>query len=317
MKTMNERGEQTGRRDGANRAELVERIAGAVPEDGVVQPIAGLHLTRASQPSEKVFGASKPSFCVIAQGAKEVYLGDSRYPYDAEHYLLATVELPVTGRIVEASKERPYLALRLELDEALVGSVMVEAGLPTPRSQGDAKAIVVSNLDADLLDATVRLVRLMDSPAEARVLVPLVKREIVFRLLMGEQGSRLRHLPMLGGHSHSIAKAVELLRKDFDRPLSIESIARELGMSSSGFHHHFKAITDMSPLQFQKQLRLQEARRLMLGENLDAAGAGYRVGYYDASHFSRDYKRHFGVSPARDVEHLRASLGAAPAAGQP
>jgi len=312
MDSMIKRAEQ---RDRADRVELVERIASAIQEDGVVEPMSGLRLTRASHPSERVLGVSQPSFCVIAQGAKEVYLGENRYPYDAHHYLLATVELPASGRIVEASKERPYLALRLELDEVLVGSVMVEAGLPVPRGQGDAKAIVVSALDADLLDATVRLMRLIDSPAEARVLVPLVKREIVFRLLMGEQGHRLRHLPMLGGNSHSIARAVELLRRDFDRPLRIEDIARELGMSSSGFHHHFKAITDMSPLQFQKQLRLQEARRLMLGESLDAASAGFRVGYYDPSHFSRDYKKQFGTSPARDVEHLRANLGAVPAAG--
>ncbi|RYG32558.1 AraC family transcriptional regulator, partial [bacterium] len=217
---------------------------------------------------------------------------------------------PVTGRIVEASEERPYLSLRLELDPALVGSVMVEAGLPVPQSHGDAKALVVSDLDSGLRDATVRLMRLVDSPAEARVLVPLVKREIVFRLLTGEQGSRLRHLPSVGGHSHRIAQAIDRLRQDFDQPLRIENLAKELGMSSSGFHHHFKAVTDMSPLQYQKQLRLQEARRLLLGENLDAASAGYRVGYDDASHFSRDYKRYFGNSPMKDAEKLRAMVSA-------
>jgi len=137
------------------------------------------------------------------------------------------------------------------------------------------RAVVVSPLDAGLLDATLRLVRLVDAPDEAHILAPLIKREIVFRLLIGEQGARLRHLPMLGGNSHVIARAVERLRNDFDRPLKIDSIAKELGMSSSGFHHHFKAITDMSPLQYQKQLRLQEARRLMFGENLDAAGADF------------------------------------------
>jgi AraC-like DNA-binding protein len=314
MESMNGLVEQAEQRGRASREELAERIASVVREDGVLEPMQGLHFTRNSEPTQRVHGVSRPCFCVIAQGGKEVYLGESRYPYDAEHYMLATVELPVTGRVVKASREQPYLALRLELDPALVSSVMVEAGLPAPRGQGDAKAVVVSALDVDLLDATVRLVRLIDSPAEASVLVPLVKREIVFRLLMGEQGHRLRHLPMLGGNSHSIARAIELLRKDFDRPLRIDNIARELGMSSSGFHHHFKTITDMSPLQFQKQLRLQEARRLMLGESLDAASAGYRVGYYDASHFSRDYKKHFGVSPARDVEHLRVSISAASAA---
>ncbi len=297
--------ERDSQRDRVNREELAERIARAIQKDGTVEPIAGLHLNRVSQATERIHSVSKLAFCVIAQGAKEVYLGGSRYPYDAENYLLSTVELPVTGRIVQATEEYPYLSLRLNLEPALVSSVMIEAALPPPRSHGDAKAVVVSRLDSGLLDASLRLVKLIESPSEAHVLLPLVKREIVFRLLTGEQGNRLRHLASLGGHSHRIAQAVERLRQDFDRPLRIESLAKELGMSSSGFHHHFKAITDMSPLQFQKQTRLQEARRLMLGESLDAASAGYRVGYDDASHFSRDYKRLFGHSPMRDIERLR------------
>jgi AraC-like DNA-binding protein len=166
-------------------------------------------------------------------------------------------------------------------------------------------AIDVSSLDASLLDAVVRLVRLLDSPTEARFLAPLIAREIVYRLLMGEQGDRLRHIAVLGGDTYRMARAVERLRKDFDRPLKIESIAQELGISVSGFHHHFKAVTAMSPLQFQKQLRLQEARRLLLGDGLDAASAAYRVGYYNASHFNREYKRLFGLPPIRDVERLR------------
>ena len=167
------------------------------------------------------------------------------------------------------------------------------------------RAIDVSPLEANLLDAVVRLVRLMDSPAEARVLAPGIAREIVYRLLVGEQGDRLRHVAILGGQSHRIARAIEQLRNEFDRPLRIEDIAHELGMSVSAFHHHFKAVTAMSPLQFQKQLRLQEARRLLLVQGLDAASAGYRVGYDDASHFNREYKRQFGLPPMRDVERLR------------
>jgi len=308
MESMNEYDNQ---RLQISRKELAERIAGAVHEDGFTEPMNGLRLNKGLQPTLRVHGVSKPALCIIAQGAKEIYLGDGRYLYNSENYLLATVELPVTGRIIEATPERPYLSLRLDLDPSVVGSVMVEAGVSVPRSPSDARAIVVSRLDADLLDAVLRLVRLVDAPDEARILAPLIKREIVFRLLMGEQGHRLRHLPMLGGNSHVIARAVERLRNDFDRPLKIDSIAKELGMSSSGFHHHFKAITDMSPLQYQKQLRLQEARRLMFGENLDAANAGFRVGYDDPSHFSRDYKRHFGQSPIKDVAQLRQSASAA------
>jgi AraC-like DNA-binding protein len=250
---------------------------------------------------------------MIAQGSKEVWLGDTRYRYDPAHYLIATVELPVGGQITEASEDQPYLSLRLELDPTLIGSVMVEAGHPAPRGHAALRAIDVSPLEAGLLDAVVRLVRLLDSPiTEARFLAPLVKREIVYRLLMGEQGDRLHHTAALGGHSHRIAMALERLRKEFDQPLRIEDIARELGMSVSGFHHHFRAVTAMSPLQFQKQLRLQEARRLMLGEDLDAASAGYRVRYGDASHFTREYKRPFGAPPMRDVERLReAALASA------
>ena len=223
----------------------------------------------------------------------------------ANRYLIAAAALPIASRITEASEERPYLGVVLGLDPALVGSVMVEAGHPVPQSHAAVKAIDVSPVDAGLLDAVVRFVRLLDSPTDARFLAPLIRREIVYRLLMGEQGGRLHHVAVLGGHTHRIAQAIDRLRKDFDQPLRIEDIARELGMSVSGFHHHFKAVTAMSPLQFQKQLRLQEARRLLLGEDLDAASAGYRVGYSDASHFTREYKRLFGAPPMRDVEGLR------------
>src|SRR5947209_1821702 len=289
----------------AYQEELAERIARIVPTDGRVELLKGLHLHRSSTPTEPLHGVSEPSFCVIAQGSKEVLLGDSRYRYDAAHYLLATIELPVVSRVIEASAERPYLSLRLELDPALVGSVMVEAGHLSLRNGGDVRAMDVSPLDANLLDAVVRLVRLLDKPAEVRVVRPLITREIVYRLLMGEQGNRLRHLALLGGQTESIAAAIERLRREFSQPLRIESLARDLGMSVSGFHHHFKAVTAMSPLQFQKQLRLQEARRILLGENLDAASAGYRVGYDDASQFSREYKRLFGQPPMRDVGRLR------------
>jgi AraC-like DNA-binding protein len=307
----NEQAEREARRTQDNRDELVERIAHTVREDGIIEPLKGLHLYRISSTGEPIHGVTDPAFCVLAQGSKEVLLGEDRFQYDPLHYLLSTVELPVVGQVLEASKERPYLGMRLELDSTLVASVMVEAGIPSLRSSdasSSVKAINVSPLDASFLDATLRLVRLLDSPGEARVLAPMTTREIVYRLLIGEQGARLRHIAVLGGHTDRIARAIERLREDFDKPLRIEGLARELGMSLSGFHNQFKAVTAMSPLQFQKQLRLQEARRLMLGEDLDAASAGYRVGYDDASHFSREYKRLFGEPPMRDVERLRAAV---------
>src|SRR5438045_1590213 len=289
----------------AYREELAERIARAIAADGTVERLKGLHLNRSSTRTDPLHGVSHPSFCVIAQGSKEVLLGDSRYRYDAAHYLLATVELPVVGQVLEASAERPYLSLRLELDPALVGSVMVEAGHLSLRNGGEVRAMDVSPLDASLLDAVVRLARLLDSPAEVRVVRPLITREIVYRLLRCEQGNRLRHLALLGGPADGIAEAIERLRREFHQPLRIESLARELGMSVSGFHHQFKAVTAMSPLQFQKQLRLQEARRLLLGEDLDAASVAARVGYTDGAYFNREYKSLFGAPPMRDVARLR------------
>ncbi|MFL5706952.1 MAG: AraC family transcriptional regulator N-terminal domain-containing protein [Ktedonobacteraceae bacterium] len=301
----------------ANREELVERIARAMREDGITQPLPGLYLYRRSSPLQLLHGVSEPSVAVIAQGSKEVLLGENRYRYGPSQYLLATVELPTIRRVLEASKERPYLSLRLELAPSLVGSVLLEAVHPSHSSlpgRADVRGIDVSPLKAPLLDAFVRLTRLLDAPAEAPVLLPLITREIVYRLLMGEQGVRLRHLAILGGYTPHIARAVGRLRHDFDQPLRIERLARELGMSVSGLRQHFKAVTAMSPSQFQKQLRLQEARRLMLSENLDAARAASRVGYSDASHFTREYKSLFGVPPMHDVQRLRE--GALASAGR-
>ena len=289
----------------ANREELVERIARAVRKDGTEEPLPGLYLSRCSISLKPMHSVVEPSVCVIAQGSKEVLLGESRYRYDPSHYLLATVELPRISQILEASEERPYLSLRLKLTPALVSSVMVEVGPSLLKNHADTRAMSVSLLDANLLDAFVRLVRLLDTPADIPVLLPLFTREIIYRLLSGEQGARLRHLALQGGYTPDIARAVKRLRQDFDQPLRIESLAQELGMSVSGFHHHFKAVTAISPLQYQKQLRLQEARRLMLGEDLDAASAAFRVGYRDASHFNREYKSLFGVPPLRDVQRQR------------
>src|ERR671916_42111 len=301
MDLMNhQQSERETQRAQAGRDELAERVARAVGEDRAVEAPGGLRLLRQSSPTPKEHGVSSPAFCVIAQGSKEVLLGDDCYRYDANHYLITAAALPTATRVTGASVERPYLGVVLGLDPALVGSVMVEAGHPAPGEKAAVRAFDVSPLDAGLLEAVVRLVALLDAPAdEARFLRPLLTREIVFRLLKGEQGDRLRQTVALGGHAHRIAGALERLRRDFDRPLRVEDVAREAAMS---------------PLQFQKRMRLQAARRLMLGEDLDAGSAGRHVGYSDASQFSREYKRLFGAPPARDAERLRetAVLGAAP-----
>ncbi len=302
--------EREMQRERDNREELVERIAQAIQVDGMIEPMSGVFLRRSTAPTELVHGVAVPAFCVIAQGNKEIIIGEDRYRYDPAHYLLNTVELPALSHVIEASREKPYLSLRLNLDPVLVGSVMVEAEQTLPRSNAVTRAINVSPLDSGLLDATLRLIRLLDQPDEPRILSPMITREIVFRLLRGEQGGRLRNLVALGGSADRIARAVECIRSNFDQHLSIDNLARELGMSTSGLHHQFKAVTAMTPLQFQKQLRLQEARRLMLGEDIDVSNAGYRVGYDDAAHFNREYKRLFGMPPLRDVGRLRQEAGA-------
>jgi len=292
----------------ASREELIERIARAVPEDGVIEPLEGVFLARASVPRQRVHSVVRPSLCVIAQGSKEILLGGSRYVYDPDHYLIATLELPRVSQILEASKERPYLSFRLVLDPSLAASAVLEADQTLPTARADVSAMDVSPLDVNLLEAVVRMVRLVDSPDEAPVLMPLISREIIYRLLRGAQGARLRHLAAPNGYTRLVAQAVEKLRQNLDQPLRIEELAQELGVSVSGLHHHFKAVTSMSPLQYQKQLRLQEARRLMLSEELDAASTAYRLGYHDAAHFNREYKRLFGAPPMRDIQRLRESV---------
>ena len=289
----------------AGKEELVECVAEAMREDGAANPMPGLFLQRSSSPMVSVHALYGPALCVIAQGSKEVLVGDDRYRYDLAHYLLVTIELPVVSWVLEAIREQPYLSLHLELDMALVRSVAAETDLFSLQEPAPVKALNTGPLDTGLLDAVVRLVRLLEAPAEAKVLAPLITREIVYRLLLGERGSQLRRMADQDGDSHYIARAAEQLRKNLDRLLRVEEVARSLGMIFSSFEIYFKSVVGLSPLQFQKRMRLQEARRLMLYEALDAAGAGYQVGYDDAAYFSREYKSLFGMPPRKDVERLK------------
>jgi AraC-like DNA-binding protein len=290
-----------------NREELIERILRTVREDGGKEVLPGFFLARSSRPSESLNAVYQPAFCLVAQGRKRALLGEQVFRYDPGHYLLFTVDLPLIFQIEKATPDEPYLGLRLDLDPSLVASVLMEADIKIKKGHASTKAMDVHSINANLLDAVVRLVRLADEPASSNVLAPLIVKEIIYRLLIGGQGARLGHL-LPSGDTQRISRAIGHLREHFDEPLKIDDFARQLGMSVSGFHHHFKSVTAMSPLQFQKQIRLQEARRLMLGEDLDAASAGFRVGYEDPSYFSRDYKKLFGSPPQRDIVSLRSRL---------
>jgi len=286
-------------------------MAFALPNDGAIETLDGLFLARLTEPMETKLALYEPALCFVVQGRKQVLVGEDVLQYDPGNYLLFTVDLPVVFRVEQASKEMPYFGLRLNLDPAIVTSVMMEAGVESRKGDASIKAIGVNAVEADLLDAIVRLVRVADKPGEKQIIAPLIKREIVYRLWAGGEGARLSHLVVGSkGATRRISRAIGRLREHYSEPLKIDEMARDLGMSISGFHHHFRSVTSMSPLQFQKQIRLQEARRLMLGEDLDAASAGHRVGYEDPAYFSRDYKKLFGAPPRRDIANLRSNLAA-------
>jgi AraC-like DNA-binding protein len=285
-------------------ARCVERLTG---RDGVrPTAITPLSLYRVSAPTEPAQAVYEPALCVVAQGRKRVMLADETYHYDPAHFLLVSVNLPVACQVIEASPESPFLALAISLDPGQLAELILATG-PAEAPGRPQRGLAVSRAEPPLLDAVSRLLLLLDSPRDVGVLAPLVLREIAYRLLVGEQGPRLRQIAAANGQTRRVAAAIRWLQDHFAQPFSIEALAREVRLSPSGLHHHFKGVTAMSPLQYQKRLRLQEARRLMLSEGLDAASAAFRVGYESPSQFSREYRRLFGQPPQRDVALLRAT----------
>jgi AraC-like DNA-binding protein len=269
--------------------------------------VPGLWLYRSSSPSVRRAVVYVPSLCVVAQGAKEVIVGGERYRYDPAQSLLVSVDLPATTRVADATANRPCLALRVPIDTAVVGELLAEGAAPPP-SGPPSRGLGVIDLEPRLLDAVSRLLGLLDAPHEIAALAPLVLREITFRVLTGPQGSRLRQIASAGAPAQRIARAIRWLRDNFADSLSVEVLAKRVGLSPSALHLHFKGVTGTSPLQYQKQLRLQEARRLMLGERLDAGEAAFRVGYESPSQFGREYRRMFGAPPCQDVAALRVKV---------
>ena len=267
--------------------------------------VPGLSLFRRDEPTEPTSGIYEPSICLVAQGAKRVLLGDDTYVYDAHHYLITSVHLPTVVQIIDASREKPYLGLRLKLDQREISQLMVDSNLPPPRAQQSSRGMATGAVTLPLLTAFQRLIDLLAEHQDIPILAPIIQREIIYRLLVGDQGERLRQIASTGSQSHQIARAIDWLKGNFTRPLRIDDLATQVNMSTSTFHHHFRTLTAMSPLQFQKSLRLSEARRLMLTERLDATTAAFQVGYESSSQFSREYSRFFGAPPLRDITNLR------------
>lgn len=279
-------------------------------ENQVETEIPGLRLSRWATPTEPTSYTLESSICLIAQGVKRVLLGEEAYVYDATRFLITSVDLPVVANIIEASSEKPYLGLILELDLKEISQLTVDSGLPLRRSGQAEKGMAVGQLSLPLLGAFQRLMELLDEGENIKILAPLVKREIFFRLMTTDLGPRLQQIAASGSHSHQISRAINWLKKNYTSPLRVNDLAANAGMSKSAFHNHFKVITSMTPLQFQKRLRLNEARRLMLTENMDALTATFEVGYESASQFSREYSRLFGAPPLRDINRLRQTMSA-------
>ncbi len=273
--------------------------------DRVVTAIPGLILARRNEPSQPTSIMYEPRICVIAQGAKRVQLGDDAYVYDAHHFLLTSVDLPTFVQVIKASPEKPYLGLVLNIDQREISQLMVDSNLPPPRPQQSSRGMATGDVTLPMLSTFQRLIELLDEPKDIPILAPIVQREIFYRLLVGDQGVRLRQMASAGSQSQQIARAIDWLKSNFKQPLRIDDLAAQINMSTSTFHHHFREVTAMSPLQYQKWLRLNEARRLLLTENQDATTAAFQVGYESPSQFSREYSRLFGAPPLRDITSLR------------
>ncbi len=290
--------------------ELADLVAARMTQEGVYETdIPGLELFRVDAPTPCMSTVYEPSLCVIAQGRKTIQLGDREIVYGALSYMVSSVDLPVNGRVVDASPDNPFLAVKISINPAEVAELVLQLGDAGPTEPVDcpysACGLCIAQVDHGILDAMTRLVRLLDSPTDARFLAPLIQREIIYRALAGEMGSRIREFVSTDSQSHRISRVISVLKDRFAEPLRVRELADDVNMSESTLYHSFKQVTRMSPVQFQKKLRLHEARRLMLSEGLEAATASYRVGYESPSHFSREYSRMFGAPPRADVIKLR------------
>jgi AraC-like DNA-binding protein len=290
---------------------LARLISSYAPHDGTFDlPIPGLHASRFSRVhKECVHALSVSSLCIVPQGAKTVIVGDDVFEYDASRMIVFSVALPVAAQVTRASQSEPYLSMRLDLDPHKIAELFLKffpRGLPPVQERS---AVYLAAIDASMVDAAVRLMECLGKPGDAELLAPLVTDEILIRLLRSPIGVRVAQIGFAESSVHRVAKAISWLRDNFPQPMNVEDLAEMVHMSVSSFHEHFKSVTSMSPLHYQKVLRLQEARRLMLSTIMDAGAACQRVGYLSASQFSREYSRFFGNAPTRDIAKLRQEAG--------
>jgi len=292
----------------ALRRELVKLLDRRTNSEGLNETaIPELKFYRYSQPTESANILMEPAVYVVVQGRKRVTVGDETYIYDRSQYLAVSVDLPAVGSVFEASPKEPYLCMTLTVDPRDLAALIVETGRQAPRDDHDGRALYVSGLRAPLLDGFLRLVRLLDAPQDISVLAPLILRELHYRLLQSEQFGRLAQMAIGDSRLRRVSGAIAWIKQHFAEPLQIDALAKQVNMSPSALHHYFKAVAAMSPVQYQKRLRLQEARRLLLSEATSAEAVAYEVGYASPSQFNREYVRLFGQPPRRDAERLRAS----------
>ncbi len=288
------------------RNELARKIASFMgSEENRATDIPGLTLHRRIAPTAPCSATYEPGVTVIAQGRKRVDLGRTTFIYGESRYLLTSVDLPIVSQIVEASEEVPCLAMSLKLEMPVIRELLSREEIQVAEAPSDSPAMATGEATVEFLAACCRLADLLDTPQDIPFLSGLIQREIIYRILRGPEGARLRAIATLGDQSHRTAKAITWIRANFAKPLRVEDLAQIAGMGLSTLHHHFRALTAMSPLQYQKQLRLQAARGRMLIDGLDAASAAFEVGYESASQFNREYSRLFGQPPMRDIRTLR------------
>lgn len=286
---------------------LIARHAGAAP---LPSPLSGIRAVRADAPTELAHHVLEPILAVVAQGAKRAVLGDQVFEYGAGQYLVVSVDLPIAGHVFQASPEQPYLSVGISLKPTAISDLLLDMAVGNP-PLAEPAGLGVSQAPVELLEPVVRLLRLLDSPRDAAVLAPLLEREILWRLLNGEQGAMVRQIGLADSRLSQISRAIRWIRIHHAQPLRIDVLAEMVAMSASSFHRHFRAVTTMSPLQYQKVIRLQEARARLLSEPDDVAAVGFRVGYDSPSQFSREYSRLFGAPPGRDAARLRTAGGLA------